>query len=314
MSKLILIISEEADLSTETVIDWIDYIGYSFIRINENDTITLNKLVIDDGQISFTLEVDGRLIYSDNIHGVWYRRGFINMHIDINISEDIPNYELVESFIQRDRSAISEFFHMFLHQEYRGLGIQDKTEISKLTSLYYAQKAGLMVPQSLSTSRKESALTFMHSGEYICKGLHMSTGLTKSITHDCLSNLDEYFMPSLIQRRIKKAYELRIFYLSGTCYSMAIFSQLDSKTEIDFRNYNDEKPNRTVPYKLPKVIEEKLVLFMNYVGLDSGSIDIIVTDSNDYIFLEVNPVGQFEMTSYPCNYNLSKKITEYLIG
>jgi hypothetical protein len=54
---------------------------------------------------------------------------------------------------------------------------------------------------------------------------------------------------------------------------MAIFSQNDKKTKIDFRNYNAIKPNRTVPFKLPIRIEEKIVKFMKLVDMNWGSID-----------------------------------------
>jgi D-alanine-D-alanine ligase-like ATP-grasp enzyme len=93
---------------------------------------------------------------------------------------------------------------------------------------------------------------------------------------------------------------------------MAIFSQKDKTTTIDFRNYNSEIPNRTVPFILPENIKKGLIELTKKIGINSGSIDMIVTPENDYIFLEVNPVGQFGMTSYPCNYNLEKRIAEFL--
>jgi glutathione synthase/RimK-type ligase-like ATP-grasp enzyme len=93
---------------------------------------------------------------------------------------------------------------------------------------------------------------------------------------------------------------------------MSIFSQNDEQTKVDFRDYNIERPNRTVPYKLPKDIEDKLSLFMSRMELDTGSIDIIVTPDMEYVFLEVNPVGQYGMTSLPCNYYLDEKIAKCL--
>jgi glutathione synthase/RimK-type ligase-like ATP-grasp enzyme len=48
------------------------------------------------------------------------------------------------------------------------------------------------------------------------------------------------------------------------------------------------------------------------LGLDSGSIDMIVSTEGKYIFLEVNPVGQFGMVSYPCNYYIERDIADYL--
>lgn len=94
---------------------------------------------------------------------------------------------------------------------------------------------------------------------------------------------------------------------------MAIFSQNDDKTKIDYRNYNKEKPNRTIPYLLPENISSRLSRMMCKLDLNSGSIDMIVTPRDEFIFLEVNPVGQFGMVSKPCNYNLEYEIATYLM-
>ena len=50
---------------------------------------------------------------------------------------------------------------------------------------------------------------------------------------------------------------------------------------------------------------------MSCLGLDSGSIDMVVTKEGDFVFLEVNPVGQFNQVSKPCNYFLEKEISKY---
>jgi len=118
--------------------------------------------------------------------------------------------------------------------------------------------------------------------------------------------------PSLFQRSINKKYELRIFYLDSDFYSMAIFSQSNIKTKTDFRNYDENKPNRCVPFTLPLDIKNKLDLFMRRKNYKTGSIDMLVDHNDNFIFLEVNPIGQFGMTSYPCNYYLEKKVAEYL--
>jgi hypothetical protein len=40
---------------------------------------------------------------------------------------------------------------------------------------------------------------------------------------------------------------------------------------------------------------------------------MIVTPEKKYVFLEVNPIGQFNQVSIPCNYFLEKKIADYLL-
>jgi len=55
---------------------------------------------------------------------------------------------------------------------------------------------------------------------------------------------------------------------------------------------------------------KKLLLELN---LDTGSIDLIYTKSDEFVFLEINPVGQYDMVSAPCNYYLDKKIASLLL-
>lgn len=61
----------------------------------------------------------------------------------------------------------------------------------------------------------------------------------------------------MVQEKLEKKYELRIFYLNGKMYPMAIFSQKDNQTQLDFRNYNWEKPNRMEPCKLNVDLKKK---------------------------------------------------------
>jgi ATP-GRASP peptide maturase of grasp-with-spasm system len=122
-------------------------------------------------------------------------------------------------------------------------------------------------------------------------------------------NLNTNFFPSLVCELVEKAFEIRTFYLDGQFYSMAIFSQSDPETMIDFRKYTN---NRREPYKLPGNIETKIKKLFTEINLNCGSVDMIVDRQGNYVFLEVNPVGQFDMTSRPCNYNLHKKVAEYL--
>ena len=136
---------------------------------------------------------------------------------------------------------------------------------------------------------------------------------TRLLTKKFINGLPTQFPASLFQQYIDKEFDIRIFYLNGTLYPMVIFSQKDRKTKIDFRNYNFIDPNRTIPFKLPKEIENKLTHFMREKKMDASSIDMVKCKlTGKYYFLEVNPWGQFGMVSKPCNYFLEKKIAELL--
>ena len=52
---------------------------------------------------------------------------------------------------------------------------------------------------------------------------------------------------------------------------------------------------------------------MKSLNLDNGSIDFVKTNDGKWVYLEINPVGQFGMVSEPCNYNLEREIAQELI-
>lgn len=132
------------------------------------------------------------------------------------------------------------------------------------------------------------------------------------VTEDDLQNLSDHFFPSLFQKLIEKDFEIRTFYFFGVCYSMAIFSQKDEQTKLDFRNYNYNHPNGNIPFLLPNEIVSKVQRLFKSLKLNTGSIDFIYCKGY-YYFLEINPVGQYGMVDYPCNYDLDNIIVKKLI-
>lgn len=126
--------------------------------------------------------------------------------------------------------------------------------------------------------------------------------------------LPDVFFPSLVQEKLEKDYEVRIFYFLGQFFCMAIISQDNPQTKIDFRKYDIKKPNRFVPCEIDFVTKTKIKEFMNNMNLNIGSLDFVKTISGELFFLEVNYMGQFGMVDFPCNYGIHKFIAETLIN
>jgi len=186
--------------------------------------------------------------------------------------------------------------------------------------LQEAAIVGLTIPQTMITNSKKSLNKYFIEKKIIAKSIHSIQFQTKNLSligyTKLLENsmIPDKFSISLVQEEVIKKYELRIFFLNDKFFASAIFSQSNDKTKLDFRNYDQQKPNRIVPYILPKLIEKKLTLLMRKLRLKTGSIDMIVNSSGDYIFLEVNPVGQFGMISKPCNFFLEREIAQSLLN
>ena len=318
---MILIISQDQqDATTDIIIDWIDYFGYPFKRLNGMDfyrdiSIQLSK----DGYKLRILDIDW-----EEISIIWLRRwlSFGNKdEIYIQNSNNNPVVTKLNNYKKEELRVLLEFFFKSLPENKLFSAISTH-EINKLLVLKKALELNINIPEThIMTSAKE----FRKKEEknvLITKSISNGTSMKISnkdyaayteIIEELPLLIKEKFSPSLFQHKVVKKYEIRSFLLSGKFYSMAIFSQGDKQTSVDFRKYNHEKPNRLIPIILPGKLESKLLRLASHFGLKTGSFDIIKTMDNEYVFLEVNPGGQFEMVSYPCNYHLERKFAEELI-
>ena len=114
-------------------------------------------------------------------------------------------------------------------------------------------------------------------------------------------------IPTKIQSKINKSFEIRVFFFENKIWSIATF---EFTKNTDVRNIKASE-KKYIPYVLPKHICEKVILLKNKLGLKCGTIDFLKTNKEFY-FLEINPLGQFYEVSYYGNYNIEKYIAELL--
>lgn len=243
----------------------------------------------------------------------------------LNLSLNSINNQHLKTSLNHENSI---FIQGLLHLLKNKKSFSNFTQLfseNKIKDLALAQNCELNIPPTLITCTRKKLKEFFEKYEcgIITKSLGGSIRFeydheilwgsgTSIVTYEDINEAPEFFSPSLFQKKIEKEYEIRSFLFKKKFYSMAIFSQNDNKTSVDFRNYNLKKPNRIVPYKLPSYIENKLLKFAKSADLDTGSFDLIVTKKEkEYVFLEVNPYGQFGWLSKNCNYYLEKLIAEY---
>ena len=320
-----MILGESSDKSTDLVCQWLCYWNVPFLRLNEeNEVNPIVGIEYEKKDIKVFVHKAGCQYDLSKLHKTWFRRGyFLFRYID-----DIPTLaaetnKSIREHLANDGKTLERFLYYYLS---KGIVINhpDNYNYNKLIALREAQKVGLLVPPTLMAVHPEKMRQFVaKEGGCISKSIqdmmgiktnenYAFTGKTVRVDKDSICPQGHWY--SLFQKEIKKKYELRIFYFMGKMYTMAIFSQMDKESELDFRqvDVNGKHPNRMVPFKLPAERVGKIRRLMENLKLESGSIDIIVDKNNDYYFLEVNPVGQFNFVSEICNYNIEKDIAQYL--
>lgn len=334
--KYILVLSSDMDVSTDNVLSWLYYYNTDkVIRINTSDKIELLNIYINNGKTQFYIKVNNDVsIHSDEIKSYWYRRGElsysrIKYNKDMIGAVDIGNN--INAYYYKEYEHTTDTLY-YLLKETDIVSINSFNDIStnKLINLDIAKQSGLLIPDTIVsndmsvinqfflTHKKCITKPIRYPG-YFMRGknfeFHYSqqTNLITQIEYSKIAEQYSSFQPTLFQEYIEKEFEIRVFLLIDKLYSMAIFSQQNEKTKVDFRNYDDERPNRNVPFKLPKTLEKQIIEFSKRSKINCGSIDLLYK-SGKYYFLEINPVGQFQWHSHNCYYNIEDEIAKYLIG
>jgi hypothetical protein len=301
----IIIISESNDTSAKKVMDWLDFYETKVER--KNVDTDFSEINIQINNKSSTASLSNQII--------WNRRGYLPL-IPTNLKQ---TYWI--DYLKKEQQIVLFSLEHFNKQNYIG-SYQQELQNNKLLNLQEAANVGLNIPNTLVTNNKKDLFAFVKKDKkYITKSLNFAPNL-ETATHYYsgngttlldLENINDYFAPSLIQEYIEKEIEIRTFFIEDNFYPMAIFSQNDTQTKIDFRNYIREKPNRNVPFILEQDLLNKIKQFVLNIKSNTGSIDLILTPEGKYIFLEINPMGQYDWLSIDCNYHIDKKIAELLI-
>jgi hypothetical protein len=318
---MILVLSQDAyEQGTDPVISWLLYYKADFLKISVGDFLKtkLNYCVDIDNQDIILNNISFR----DKINTIWHRR-FMN-ELNTNLVYDSVHAPNLRAEMRKEIEVFTEYLSIVL-KEKKWLTSFNNISINKLEALNIAKECGLITPISRVLNNKKEALRFHKqvSDGLIIKTISGSRGhyihdedtyvmLTTDMNKAQIDDLPDYFMPTLFQEKVKADFEIRVFYLDKQFFPTAVLTPKNTRS-VDRKMDNNANSTHFVPYQLPKEIMEKLDNFMVKIGLNTGSIDLMKCSDNSFIFLEVNPVGQYLAESERCNFKIEKSIAQWLI-
>lgn len=97
--------------------------------------------------------------------------------------------------------------------------------------------------------------------------------------------------PGIYQEYIPKKYELRVTIMGRQVFAARIPRPSDDRAAIDWRLAGDHLVMEGV--ELPEAVIEKCLAVLRELGLVFGCFDFIVRPDDEFVFLEVNQMGQF---------------------
>lgn len=323
--EMIVVLSNKKDSHYLYVKEQIEKMGgeiflLDFSQYPEDIAISLR---MDNESANVYFEFDDQKFNGKEIKTVWNRRK----------SQPAAPKGLIDENVREYIARESQFFLDSLPQILNCFWVSDPDAISlaarKPYQFFKAKELGFKIPQTIISNSQKLTKTFINqiNDTIAVKALCMphvpipnsekealilyTKKKEREELRPLLVNIRN--CPTVFQEYVEKEFELRITVVGNQIFPCAIYSQYSERTREDWRRY--DLPN--TPHKvheLPQDIQMKCLKLVQELDLVFGCIDMIVTPKGEYIFLEINPNGQWLWIERLTGMPIGKTIAEMLIN
>ena len=297
MPSTVLIITNDHDEHADAVTRELTKRDVPVFRFHPEDFPHACSVSIEirDGHIEGELRNADHRVPFDDICAAWFRRSRNLFEGRISrTSEKLDNYVRAQSTatVIAVCASLETLWVSHPFQLRRG-------EVKAL-QLAEASKAGLKTPHTLISNDVARATTFVDAlGDADCaikplmalgvtdeQGFRLPLTTTLPAGHSLESTA---LAPTMFQPYVDKAFELRCVVMGERIFCAKMDSQADENSRIDWRGGD---PKHEI-FILPDDVQASLHRLMDSFGLNFASLDMIVTPEGEFVFLELNPNGQW---------------------
>ncbi|HZS09479.1 MAG TPA: ATP-dependent carboxylate-amine ligase [Blastocatellia bacterium] len=326
---MILILSEPGDETAQAVVDKLERRGADFLWFD-------NEQFPAAAQVSWELSPGGaseglrlrlgeRTCDLSRVTGVWYRRpGLSHAHAEI---EDPVTRAWVE---QHSRQFLSNIWSNLDCFWIPGPRWSVRRAEQKNLQLRLAAEIGLEIPPTLMTNSPAEFLDFYRRnngniiskpvrGGFVWKGAPYESKVSAIVYTENVTNRDLGYLPTIrycpviVQAYVPKLVELRITVVGEQVFAAEIHSQDSARSRHDWRHY-DLYHTVHRRHELPGELAVRLVRLVERLGLCFGAIDMILTPDGRYVFLEINPNGEYGWIESLTGLPISDAICDLLLA
>lgn len=327
--EVVLVLTNARDETSTPVIDHLRAADQPFFRFNTECFPGEQNIFmgLSNGNLSRLLssrdQGDKETLNLDAIKSVWWRRPNSSKQ-----QEGVPSGHM--EFIREESTATLWSLYTTLNDVFwmnHPLISSRLLEHNKLLQLKTAAKIGLRTPETIITNDAEEILVFAKKQPHsvaikLLKGNFFAKEgererlfvFTQNVSKEAIitHKKDLQLCPVMVQEYVSKKLELRVTIVGELVFTCAIHSQDSERTKGDWRRYDFDNVKHE-PFTLPKIISDKLINLLRVWGLGFGTIDLILTPDDEYVFLEINPNGQWLWIEQLTGMPIAKAIAETLI-
>lgn len=295
--------------------------GYRAFRLNTDEfpqKIQLS-LHLENNHSKLTLipQDHSPALETSDIHAVWLRKIWVPF-----IDEEIDPL-IRKGCISESMETMGIFLKALDCTVWMDHISQVKQAENKYLQLRQAQAAGIKTPKTLISNNPNEVRAFFNQlhGAMIAKLLtpltvsmkgDTPTVRTHQVQREHLDELDSLqYSPMVFQERIEKKRELRMIYVAGEVFTGAVNPHMTRGGETDWRASTPGSLTWET-FHTPEHLRARIKTFMKRMGLHFGALDIIEQPDGEFIFLEVNPTGEWGMLERDLGLPISTAIADFL--
>ena len=269
-------------------------------------------------EISHKVRARPKDLSTDQVRAVWARKIW-----QPRFADDLdPAFR--EVCANESLAALEGFFDGLHGARWINQPARERDAENKLLQLRIARLAGLTIPRTLVTNDPQSARRFFAEVDRqmvakLLRPVSMSMGpassfvFTNQVTSsDLLQASLLRHSPMVFQELIPKARELRVVFVAGRLFTGAINSSASARGQVDWRRASVHEITWE-PTEIPAGLARALKRLMSKLGLAYGAIDLIQNPDGDFVFLEVNPSGEWGMLERDLSYPIAESIADALL-
>lgn len=306
---MILILTAPDDVHADAAEVELGRRGVRWVRFDPADVPSRASLsvTIRDGRLTRTLvrhadpddaDPDGtgdRVLDLDTVTAVWFRRPGVPV-APAHLGEPHAGFVVEES-----RQFVGDVWETLDAPALPAARPVVLRAQQKVRQLQLALRLGFDVPATAVGNDPRAVLDlFDHTGgRLITKQVGLTTlrdelmRYTEPVTHRDIGHVDGVrHCPLIAQARVPKRVELRVTVVGDRVFTAAIDSQRSNHARHDWRRQDD----RNTPlsrYDLPDDVADRCVALTRALGLRYSALDLIVTPDDRYVYIEINPSGQY---------------------
>jgi hypothetical protein len=320
---MILILTAPYDTHADLVERMLRERGADVVRFNPSafpSEASLSMTCARSGRVRTTLTVAGRAIELQALSAMWYRRP----------ETPVPHDDLADLAM---RAYVADECLEFTSDVWNSLECPClpaplavvRRAGHKASQLAVAGALGFELPPTLITNDPDAFLDFYrrHNGEVISK--LASTNFVHRFGNDFARYTDIIpkrdlgyvqdvrLCPMIFQAYVPKRVELRVTVVGERVFAAEIHSQASRRTRHDWRHY-DMYQTPHYAHDLPADVAGRCLALATRLGLRYGAIDLVLTPDGRYVFLEINPNGQFLWIEQATGLPISDAVCDLLAG